>query len=234
MNFIDTIKGFFKAPKGDPAARDTFSTASDNYEAAFNAIEPYTNRANNRFAILQATRALNKALLGDPDAGKAYDEAVASYTDPADFEPYTDVYLDAHDTFMDTLTAAFDDINTAFAAFNSADALYASAASLYKAICGTYTLAAVAYSNGAHCAMMTALEGNLQSAKDDFQVMLLKMRADNLAEPNPLEAKAKAASFKSKATEDATKAKVLEQTAKVAETKAKAFLAKAKSVEAKA
>lgn len=227
MSFIDTIKAFFQAPKVDSvavAARDAFSAANDAYDAAYDAIEGYSNRANHRYAILGATRALYKAPLDDPYAADAYDEAVAAYTDPADFAPYTEAYLDAHTAAIDTLTAAFDTLTAAFAAINPADHLYASAAALYKATCDMYIFAAAAYSNAADCAMTTALEGNVQAAKDDFKVMLLEDRAANADAANAATAKAKAAAFKAKAAEDATKAKVLEQKARVAETKAKEAL----------
>jgi hypothetical protein len=237
MNFIHTVKGFLKGSKVDPvavAARDAFNAASDAYDTAFNAIEAYTNRANHRYAILGARHALYKARLDDPYAADAYDDAVAAYTDPADFEPYTEAYLSAHTAAIDTLSAAFDNLTAAFAALNPAHNLYAAASALYEATCDTYTFAASAYSNAAHCAMTTALEGNLQAAKDDFQVMLLEDRASNPAEANPVAAKAKAAAFRAKATENATKAKLLEQKARVAETKAEVFLAKAKSAETEA
>ena len=74
----------------------------------------------------------------------------------------------------------------------------------------------------------------LSTGRHAWNAVSPEKRPKNPAEPNPLGAKAKAASFKSEATEDAIKAKVLEHNAKVAETKAKAFLAKTKSAEAKA
>ena len=237
VNFIDTVKAFFKGPKVDHvafAARDAFSAASDAYDTAFHVIEPYTTRANHRYAILSARNALHKAPLDDPCAADAYDEAVAAYPDHADFEPYTEAYLDAHTAAIHTLSATFDNLTAAFGALNPADHLYALAAALYKATCDTYTFAALAYSNAAFCAMTNALEGNLQSVKDEFQVTLLEDRTANPAEANPVAAKAKAASFKAKAAEDATKAKVLEQKARFAETEAEIFLAKANSAEARA
>lgn len=235
MSFIDTVKAFLKAPKVDSVAiavHDAFSDAGDAYDAAFHAIEPYTTRANHRLAILSARSALNKAPLDGLYADDAYDEAVAAYTDPADFYAYTEDYLDAHTAAMEVLTAAFDTLTAAFAAFNPADELYTSAATLYKAYCDSYPFAAAAYSNAAHCAMATALEGNLEAAKDDFQLVLLETRAANAADP--VTANAKAAAFKVKAIEGASKAKQLEQKARSAETKAEVFLSKAKSAEANA
>jgi len=237
MNFIDTVKGFFKGPKVDPvavAARDAFNAASNAYDTDFHAIEAYTNRANHRYAILGARRELYKAPLDDPYAADAYDKTVAAYTDSADFDPYTDAYLEAHTAAIDTLSAAFDNLTAAFAALKPADNLYAAASTLYKATSDTYTFAASAYSRAARCALGTALEDNLRAAKDDFQATLLEDRASNPAEANPVAAKAKAGTFKAKAVENATKAKLLEQKARVAKTKAEAFLAKAKSAEAKA
>ena len=227
MNFIDSVKGFFKG--NNVAARDAFNAASNAYDIAFHAIEAYTNRANHRYAILQARLTLYKKPLDDPDAADAYDKEVVAYTDPADLEPYTEAYLDAHTAAIDTLSAAFDKLTAAFAALNRADNLYAAASALYKAICDTYTFAASAYSKAANCALGTALEANLQAAKDNFQVTLLEDRAANPGEANPVAAKAKAAAFKAKAVENATKATVLERKAKVAESKAEVFVSKAES-----
>lgn len=237
MNFINTIKAFFRTPNVDSVAvtiRAAFIAASDAYDAAFLAIEAYTSRANHRFTIRRAIDALHESSLDDPHAADAYDNAVAAYKDPADFEPYTETYLDAHTAALDTLTAAFDTITAAFAVFNPADELYASAAALYKATCQAYTLSATAYSNAAYCAMTTALEGNIQAIKDDLTGMLLETSAANATADNSVTAKAKAAAFEAKTAEEATKAKAFLQKAKLVETKAEIFLAKAESAQLKA
>ncbi len=163
-----------------------------------------------------------------------------AYTDAADFEPYTEAYLDAHTAAMDTLTALFDSLSNAFAALNPADYLcapdaanYKSCCTLYKLYCDTYPRAADAYSNAAHCALTTALTDQIQAAKDDLNVMRLEARisANNLAGADPAATKAKAAALKAKAAEDEAKGKVLEEKARIAETNAKVFLAKARSAE---
>ncbi len=154
---------------------------------------------------------------------------VSRDTDPADFAQYTEAELDAHTAAIENLTAAFDTLTVAFATFNHPDAeITSTATELYKAYCETYKFAVDAYSNAASCALGTALEGNVQAAKDQFQIMLLEARANNPGATDPVVAKAKAANFRAKADEDATKAKALEQKARVAETKAKEFLAKTK------
>jgi hypothetical protein len=132
---------------------------------------------------------------------------------------------------MDTFTAAFYSLTLAFRALNSADNLYGRAATLYKSHCDLYTLAATAYSKAVHCAMVTALEGNLQEAKNDFEVYLLEGRANNAAATDLVTAKAKAAAFKTKAAANAAAAQQLEQEACAAESKAQAFLARAKAAE---
>ncbi len=243
MNFIDTVKAFFKTPKSDAvtvAVREAFSAALDADTDAYRAIDAYTNRANHRYDILRAARALHEAPLAAADdfytlaaAADAYDDAVAAYTDRADFDAYTEAYLDAHTAAFDIYTTAFDTLTAAFAALNPADDLYTLAAA-YKSCCNLYTFAATAYSKAAECAMITALEGNIQAAKDDFEVHLLENRAANASADNAVAAKAKAAAFKVKAAEDASKAKQLEQKARSAETKAEVFLSKAKSAEANA
>jgi len=203
------------------AVCDAFSAASNAYDAAYDAIQIYTTRANHRFEISNARH--DETL----DA-EAYDETVAAYTDPADFATYTETELDAHTAAMENLTAAFDTLTAAFATFNHPDAgITSTAAELYKVYCETYKFAVDAYSNAASCALGTALEGNVQAAKDQFEIMLLEARANNPGATDPVVAKAKAANFRARTEENAAKAKTLEQKARVAETKAKEFLATA-------
>ena len=148
MSFIDTLKALFMAPKDDPdldpdpvavASHERFRAANDAYSAAFDVIKSYTIRANHRSAILMASSS-------HIPGSDAHNKAVADYTDPADFEPYTEAYLDAHTTAMHTLAEAFDNLTTAFDTLKPADVRYALAASLYKASCDTYVFAASAYS----------------------------------------------------------------------------------------
>ena len=209
------------------AARDAFWAASDAYDTAFDAIGVYTTRANHRYAISTARDALHEAPLHDPYAASAYDEAVSVYTDPADFEPYTESYLDAHTAAINTLSEAFDNLATASAA-------YPLSAELYKAYCAAYTFAADAYSHATYCAGQTALEDQIQAVKDVMVAREFNWRATNPAEANPAAAKAKAAALEARAAEYKTKGKVLEEKAGIAETNAKVFLAKAKSAEARA
>ena len=214
MNFIETIKAFFQTPKVDPlalATHDAFWAASDAYDTALDAIESYTARANHRYEISIAP----------------HDEAVSIYTDPADFEPYTEAYLDAHATAIDTLTEAFDNLT-------SVSAAYPLSAKLYKAYCAAYAFAASAYSNAVHCAKITALEGSIQAAKDELTLMELNARAANSNESNPVTAKAKADAFKAKAVEHAAKAELFEEKVRLAEKRSEEVLAKAKFAEARA
>jgi hypothetical protein len=225
MNIIDTFKAFFKTPKVASVAiavHDAFRTACDSYHAADDAIQSYTTRANHRSAIWIARRALYKTC----DAN-AYDKAVAAYTDPVDFAPYTEAYLDAHTAAMENLDAAFDTLTDAFAAFSPSADLYNSAVALYKVYCDTYKFAATAYWHAASCAMITALEGNVQEVEDRFRIGLLEAEASHATATNAAPAKVKAVAFKAKAAEEASKAKQLEQNARIAENKAEVFLAKA-------
>lgn len=223
MPVIESIKAFFARPKRDGVAAavpNRFRAASDAFDAAFAAIEPYTTRANHRYTILEARRDLLKAPSGDTEACDAYDEVIAAYTDPADHESYTGAYLDAHTSAIHNLTSAFHAFIAAFDAFSRADDLHPSAAAVYKATTDLYVFALDAYSNAAHCAMTTALEGNLQAAKDNFEVMLLETRAANATAVDAPAARAKAAAFKATAAENATAAKLLEQRATQAQIKA--------------
>jgi hypothetical protein len=211
----------------------SFDIASNLYDVAFKEIEPYTERANHRYAISLATRALFNN--DDQSAADIYDETVAYYKDPADFEPYTETYLDAHTIAIDRLSEAFDNLsailvdlssNYNFCVSNSD--LYKLYCELYEVLCDSYTFAAKAYSYAAVCAIGNALEGRLQSQKDQIDVM--KFEGKTLL--SPIEVKRIApcesvAYFKLKIVEDANNAKALEQKAKIAESKAKVYLTKA-------
>ncbi len=229
MNLLKSLKAFFVSPQADPvatAARNRFSAASDAFDTAYAAGETYTTRANHRYTIFVAARATHDA--------DAYNKEIARYTDPADFQQYTDTYLAAHTAAINNLAAAFDALTNAFAAFSRADNLYISAAAVYKATTALYVFATDAYSNAAHCAMTTALEGNLQAAKNDFEVMLLETRASNATSTDAEAANAKAATFKANAAKDAAAAKRLEQKATEAESRAKALCVEASSAAANA
>jgi hypothetical protein len=224
MNVLKGIKSFFTSREPDPAAaatRSSFSAANNAFDDAWDSIEPYTKRANHRYAIFLASRSAEDA--------ETYHDEIAGYTDPADFEPYTDAELDAHTTAMTRLAAAFDRLTSAFGAFSRTDNLYASAAKFYKATTTLYVLTTDAYSFAARCAMTTALEGNLQAAKDEYEVMLLEGIAANASPDTAATAKAKAAAYKATAAENAAAAKRLEHKATEAEAKAKALCANASS-----
>jgi hypothetical protein len=236
MSFIDTLKAFFTAPKVDPAAiaaAAAFSAAITACDAAHDAIVGYTNRADHRYAILAARGALRKAPPDDPYARAAYAEAVAACTDPADMDPYTEAYLDAHTAAMDTLAVALDTLTTAFAAFNPADDLRATAAALCRVTCDLYTVHADGYSYAAFCALVTALESGSQALKDKLRAGELRLRADRVAPEDAVTAQGKAAALEAKAAQDARKAEQLEQKARIVKAKAEVFLAKAKSAAAK-
>jgi len=224
MNLLKSIKAFLTAPEPDPAAtasRNLFSAASDAFDAAYASGETHTTRANHRYNIRMAARSSQDA--------DAYNEEIAGYTDPADFESYTDADLDSHTAAIECITTAFDRLTAAFAAFDRIDHLYKSAAAVYKATTALYVFATDAYSRAAHCAMTTALEGNLQAAKDDFEVMLLETRAANAAPTAVAVAAAKAAAYKANATKNAAAAKRLEQKATEAQARAEALCANARS-----
>src|SRR5579872_6841570 len=98
MNLTDKFKSLFMGRRADAAdsiVHDALNRASERFSAAFDAIDSYTTRANHRYAIWSARNALDKATIGDLHAKEQYDEAVAAYTDPADFVPYTVSSLDA-------------------------------------------------------------------------------------------------------------------------------------------
>ncbi len=236
MSFIKTLKAFFRPTNPVAIAmHQAFSVTSDAYSDALGAIEPFSTRAHHRYTL--SVRAAIVHSTGTDDACAAYDEAVASYTDPADFKPYTEAYLDAHTAAMETLNAAFDKFAAAFNAYNPADELYTTAADLYKATCETYADAAEAYSNAAFCATISALEAEIQVAKDKVKVRELEWELERAANPHttdPDSASAKAAAFKSKTAENATKAEVFKQKAEIANGRAEILLAKANSAKIEA
>jgi hypothetical protein len=233
MKIIDAIRAFFHGSTRNPAvfsASDGFLAASDAFDSAFDILAPYGILASNRYEI-------KRSLRGEIAAG-TYEELVAASTDPADFEPYTEAYLDAHTAAMNSLTAAFDNLGIAFAEDSCDARLRTSAASpyapLYKACCRVYTLAAEMYYRAAFCATSSALDESLQAAKDEAGVMLLEFRAKNPAEGDPRATIATANAMKAKTTERALKAKALEDKGRIAGAKADSLLAKARSAEAKA
>jgi hypothetical protein len=224
MNVLKSIKAFFTASEPDPIANaslNLFSAASHAFDAAYARGETHTTRANHRYNIFMAARSSHDA--------DAYNEETAKYTDPADFYPYTAADLDAHTATIESLTTTFDGLTAAFTAFSRTDHLYKSVAAVYKAITALYVFAMDAYSRAAYLAMTTALEGNIQGAKDNIEVMLLETRAAN-AEPTAAPtANAKAAAYKANATKNAAASKRLEQKATEAQARAEALCAKASS-----
>jgi len=78
--------------------------------------------------------------------------------------------------------------------------------------------------------MATALEGQLQVAKDKWQLRLLEDRASNPAEPDPVAIRARVAALQARVTEDTAKANVLQEKASVAVSKAELLLSKAESM----
>lgn len=229
MNIFRSLKAFFVAPPPDPVVTDgriRFSAASDTFDAAYAAGETYTTRANHRYTISAAAHSTHDA--------DSYNEVIAGYTDPADFEPYTDADLEAHTAAIDKLATAFNTLTTAFAAFSRTDHLYKSAAALYKATTALYVFATDAYSHAAYCAMTNALEGNIQAAKNDFEVNLLETRAACATATDAAAAAAKAVAFKATAAKDAAAAKRLKEKAIEAQSRAKALCAEASSATANA
>lgn len=86
------------APASDSAnaAFLSFKAAADAYHAAFDATALSATRASHREAIIIARQALVGARPGDSGARKAYDNAIACFTDQRDYEHYTEAELDAH------------------------------------------------------------------------------------------------------------------------------------------
>jgi hypothetical protein len=166
------------------------------------------------------------------DANDSYNaalDAIKPYANLADFEPYTEAYLDAYTAALENLNVAFNTLTGAFTVLDPSGAPYSSVVDLYKSHCESFTTAATDYSNAADRALRTALEGDVQTLKNEIDIEILEAEAVNESAAGAAEAKAKAAALKVKTAEDATRYKVLELKAIVARTKAEAFLAKTKS-----
>lgn len=208
MNLVDSFLNFLKASKVDPvsiAIRDAFSAASNSYSASFDAIVPYSIRANNRAAVLQAFR----------NGTIAFAEAETIYSERADYDPYTEAYIDAHTAAMETLTVDFEALTSAFAALNSSDDLDRSASALYKVYCECYLNAALAYQSAAVGAVTNALEDKLIELRHAANAIIT---SDATAKAN--------------ATMNSSKAEQFHQKGLIAKTKAEVFLSKATSVAA--
>jgi hypothetical protein len=218
------IKAFLTAPEPDPIATASlalFSATSDAFDAAYASCQTHTTRANRRYNILMASRS--------PHDANAYDEKIAGYTDPADFAPYTEAELDAHSAAIESLNTAFDRLTAAFSALSCTDHLYKSAAAVYKATTELFVFATNAYQQSARCAMTTALESKIQAVSDEFEVMLLQLRAANAAPTDAPAANAKAAAYKANATKNAAVAKSLEEKATAVDARADVLRVKASS-----
>ena len=113
------------------------------------------------------------------------------------------------------------------------DSLYAAAA-YYRANCEIYALAAAGYAKAAECAMINALEGSLQAAKDEFNAGLLEDRAARADPTDATAANTRASNAKAKAAADSANARALEEKAKLAGTRAEMFCTRAKRAEANA
>ena len=221
------IRAFFTASQPDLVAiavRNRFRAASDAFDASYAAFETYTTRANHRYNIFVARPV-------DPHAANTLADVISGYTDRADFEPYTDAYLDAHTSAIENQTAAFDTLTAAFADFNHTDQLYKSAAAVYKPTADLYVFATEAYSKAAFCAKLNAISGNIQAAKDEFEIMQLETMAAKATAADANAANAKATAFKAKAAKDSDAAIRLEQKAVEAQARALALCAKARAVQ---
>lgn len=216
MSFLNAVKAFFSPRKSDPAASaavNAFGAASDAMEAALDAIEPHTRRANDRDAIDDAIREPENAYL---DAGAT---------------PYSEAELQAHSAASVTLRAALDNLTAAFARLGAAEPMRCVSAELYQAncdLCNHHANAFVRACLHAECAALTAIR---QAQWDQWQATLLERRATNPGEPEPLAIRTKAAALKAKSTENAPSAERLRQKASLAATEAKALRTKVQSAQ---
>ena len=207
-------------------ACNTFDVANSTIDATLHAINPYTTRANNRYAILRVQpTGLKEYTTKDANA---YDKAVAACTDLSDLDPYTATSLDAHTSAMDSLTSALDNLTESLVAIKGEmdKDLYAAAVAVYESYCTLYKLAAEAYSKAANCAALDASSGKLQSIKNKFNIMILDAKASNAPVAAAIAAKDKVDTFKTKASDDANGITLLEQQVAIAKNKAKQFLSK--------
>jgi hypothetical protein len=223
MSFLRAIKRFFTAQDDTDGSREIgerFSRAGTAFNATCDTIDPYIKRATNHHAFLMFKRGHANDLISKRGAMSC---------DAADREPYTEASLDSYSGAMEKLTCAFDEVAAAYTCFSSAHPLYRSAVTMYDVISRTYSTAATAYSNAVQCALVEAVEARLQAAKDEFEAMLMELRAGNAEQTDPVAATREAAAFRARVVDGAARAAALEKKAEVAQGRATVFLAKAKA-----
>jgi len=207
-------------PKKDDAVpiaiRDAFSVARSRFEQSQEAAHAYTMRAKHR-AIIQHARSRYQQT---KDAA-AYEREVAAYTDPADFAPYTEDWLETYTVKMENLTADFDNLTATFTALsfatqNSNDEFYVTAHACFSLYCECYKMVVDAYRLGALLANLDAAVAKERALQDSVKAWIKYVGENPDSERRTTEAEIKAELFQEKA--------------KVAETKAEAFLAKVKEV----
>jgi hypothetical protein len=234
MSFIETIKRLFVSPTSNVLleAHDHFDAASKACDTAFESIEIYTKRANNRSDIQAAKDALNKAPSGDKTATANYNVTVAACKHPEDFTPYTSTDLDAHTAAINGLESAFERLKDAAGAINRADSLYPTARKLVIITASLCECHVEAYERGAKCASLTALRSQMQSLEEEWKMTLLEARASNSKPPTDAEQPLKDAALKKQTAQQNNSAAVLlEQKAKQAEKRSQELLATLKAAQ---
>lgn len=231
MSFIETIKRLFTSPtpRTPSGTIESFEAAIKTCDAAFSSIEIYTKRANNRSIILRATDALSE----EPSAAAKhdYDETVAAFTDPKDFEPYTSTELDAHSAAIDNLQRAFESLTAALDTINPAHSIYETGRDVVRAYASVCEHLVEAYARGARCATRHALQGAIQSIKDGWEMTLIEARASNSKSPDANERAAEAAALKRIAQQKEETAKLMKEKAEQAQKRAHEILAALKAAQ---
>jgi hypothetical protein len=131
---------------------------------------------------------------------------------------------------MKALSFAFAILKTTSNAVNFDPELRGAAAEVYEAYRKSYVIAADRYSNAAACALIDALECDVQCAKEGFEVWLLELQAVNPKVTDPTSTTAKAKKLKQESSDRAAKAKSLQIKAKIAEVDAEGYMALVESI----
>lgn len=166
MSFLNSIKSFFTAGdnEGVPPEVDAFTAALDLSETASATVAYYTRLSNHRHEINNAADRLDRASRHDANARKDYDDTVALYTDPRDFQPYTLEEITGHTSAIIEYTRFIEHVTRLFKAIKRGANIYAESADCYRTYVACYACDVRAYEHAGSAAVMDALRAQQQVA----------------------------------------------------------------------
>lgn len=193
MSIIKWLKNLFSGSRDESLneAIAAFQSASEAFDRAYDRCEPYGGLALSRAS-------------GQPDAGE-----------------YTVGELDAHFNAMVGLTEQFSPLLDSASRLREPPDLRTSTEELLNVYCEMYKLAADRFASAASSAMLSALQGSLETAKMDSEVFTLRLGLER-ARPSSEEV-AEVKGMKRSVHDMSEHFEALEARAKAAEEQAKIF-----------